>query len=343
MKLSLATFSLLALVASSNAQYFSAGWTPGQKHPETPSPVQATPLSRSTPPPSAEQPVKPFSPSSLLNLFDITKLLTSGPSVAFFDRFGINITERVEASALAQKWDERVPLITDDNYQDLIVNEVLTEQEEIDRVWIIVISVTSAKPDGVSKVFDDVFDSAFNESQIAGDLPHVRWGRMDYLNVTRVTTKWAVWHAPYLVVLKDRGKTLRFYRARNIRLQEDALRGFLKTDGWKATPPWSSSYSPGGSNEYILDFFAIWLTKFYNTVTLIPRWLLVVGSGTVGSIIINILHRNPKPPVGTQPQSKSTASPPTAPLKSADTPAQLEGESAGPQVKRTGAKQRKPQ
>ena len=57
----------------------------------------------------------------------------------------------------------------------------------------------------------------------------------------------SLYRAPYLVVLKDRGKTLRFYRPRNLRLQEDALLEFLKTDGWKATPPWSSSYAPGGS------------------------------------------------------------------------------------------------
>lgn len=56
-----------------------------------------------------------------------------------------------------------------------------------------------------------------------------------------------LYRAPYLVVLKDRGKTLRFYRPRHLRLQEDALLEFLKTDGWKATPPWSSSYAPGGS------------------------------------------------------------------------------------------------
>ena len=55
------------------------------------------------------------------------------------------------------------------------------------------------------------------------------------------------YRAPYLVLLKDRGKTLRFYRPRNLRLQEDALLEFLKADGWKATPPWSSSYAPGGS------------------------------------------------------------------------------------------------
>ena len=230
MKLALATFSLLALVASSNAQYFSAGWSPGQKQPEPQSsvqPVDSTPAS-STPTPVAE-PVKTTSPLSLLNWFDTTRLLTSGPSVSLFNRFGINITERIEASSLAHMWDERVPLITDDNYEGLIVNEILTEQEEIDRVWIIVMcvsssflfatlanvlcsSVTAAKPDGVSKIFDDIFDSAFNESQIAGDLPHVRWGRMDYLNVTRVTTKWAVWqwvftcckidkHSPYFLYI----------------------------------------------------------------------------------------------------------------------------------------------
>ena len=55
------------------------------------------------------------------------------------------------------------------------------------------------------------------------------------------------YRAPYLVVLKDRGKTLRFYQPRYLRLQDDALRQFLKADGWKDTPPWSSSYAPGGS------------------------------------------------------------------------------------------------
>jgi hypothetical protein len=129
---SLATFSLLALLASSNAQYFSAGWSPGQKQPE---PQSLKPV------PIAAEPVKATTPFSLLSLFDTNKILTSGPSVALFDRFGINITERIEAS-LAQIWDERIPLITDDNYDDLIVNESLTELEEIDRVWIIVMYVS---------------------------------------------------------------------------------------------------------------------------------------------------------------------------------------------------------
>lgn len=134
----LATFTLLALLASSNAQYFSAGWSPGQKQPEPQQTIASKP---------AAEPVKATTnPLNLLNLFDINKILTSGPSVALFNRFGINITERIEAASLEKIWDERVPLITDDNYDDLIVNEALTEQEEIDRVWIIVMYVFFSYP-----------------------------------------------------------------------------------------------------------------------------------------------------------------------------------------------------
>jgi hypothetical protein len=49
------------------------------------------------------------------------------------------------------------------------------------------------KEGGLSKFFDDIFDEAYNETVIANDLPDVRWGRIDYLNVTYLTTKWIVW------------------------------------------------------------------------------------------------------------------------------------------------------
>jgi hypothetical protein len=57
----------------------------------------------------------------------------------------------------------------------------------------------------------------------------------------------SLYSAPSLVLVKDRGKTLRFYRPQQLRLKDDALLQFLKVDGWKSTPPWSSSYAPGGS------------------------------------------------------------------------------------------------
>ena len=88
-------------------------------------------------------------------------------------------------------------------------------------------------------------------------------------------------------------------------------------------------------SEYILDFFAVWLTKIYNVTLLIPRWLLVFGSGTIASLLVGFLHKTPpNPPVATQSQS-TVSTTTTASIKSTDTLAQSEG------TKRMGAKQRK--
>ena len=126
---------VLALAASIEAQYFSAGWAPGQPIPEEASPTSV---------PEKQAPAnKRISPSSLASYLDLSKLLTSEPAVALFGRFGINITEKVQGAIELSKnrWDERIPLITDDNYEDLIVNEPLTEEEEKERTWIIAMQV----------------------------------------------------------------------------------------------------------------------------------------------------------------------------------------------------------
>ena len=39
-------------------------------------------------------------------------------------------------------WDERIPLITDENYGELIVNETLTAQEERERIWFLIVYVS---------------------------------------------------------------------------------------------------------------------------------------------------------------------------------------------------------
>ncbi|KAG6868133.1 hypothetical protein C0993_007337 [Termitomyces sp. T159_Od127] len=307
MRFSALSLGVYTLVATSvSAQYFSAGWTPGQPVPDP----EFTHAKAGIPQePGHKVAPQRTTPSSIANFFDITTLLSSPLSVSLFSKLGINITERLESALEKTKvWDNRVPLITDDNYHDLIVNEPLTPQEEQDRTWIIVISVTSGRQDGVSLFVDTVFDEAFNETVIAGDLPNVRWGRIDYLNVTSITTKWCVWHAPYLVVLKDRGRTLRFYRPGNLRLGADALRGFLQTEGWMQTQPWSSVWAPGGDREWILDYLALIMTKVYNVVILFPRWLLFVISGSIASVIINILHKpQPTPAAPRQNQTRPAA------------------------------------
>lgn len=45
----------------------------------------------------------------------------------------------------------------------------------------------------MSQFVDKIFDETYNETLIAEDMPNLRWGRIDYLNVTYLTTKWGVW------------------------------------------------------------------------------------------------------------------------------------------------------
>jgi len=40
-----------------------------------------------------------------------------------------------------------------------------------------------------------------------------------------------------------------------------------------------------------MDHFATVLTKIYNCAVIVPRWILLLLSGTVGSILINLMHK----------------------------------------------------
>jgi hypothetical protein len=126
----LQTFALtaLAFVAPSRAQYFSSGWTPGQAVPtDTPAPSLGGEKVPLPPPPQGQSP------------FSLSYILSTGPVSQLFDHFGINITARLEAARTNSKiWDSRIPLVTDDNFHDVIVNEVLTDEEEKHRVWLLV-------------------------------------------------------------------------------------------------------------------------------------------------------------------------------------------------------------
>lgn len=49
------------------------------------------------------------------------------------------------------------------------------------------------KQDSMSKLVDEAFDKAYQLALDAGDAPHVKWARIDYLSVTELTTEWMVW------------------------------------------------------------------------------------------------------------------------------------------------------
>jgi len=222
-------------------------------------------------------------------------------------------------------------MIRDDNYEELVFNEVFTTpEEEKDRVWFLIVTTTSTQRTGLSAFLDEQFNEAFNESLIEQDLPNVRWGRIDYLNVTRLTTKWAVWNAPLFIVAKDRGKTLRFVQPQQSGGRSSILRKFLKEETWAHVPPWTGAWAPGGSREKILDKFAVFQEKLYFYMSKIPRWMYLLLSGGVGSIVLQLLHRKPQKP----------AAPAISPGTEVQTQQTIKGASSAVEPKRAAAKRR---
>lgn len=43
-------------------------------------------------------------------------------------------------------------------------------------------------------------------------------------------------------------------------------------------------------SEKYVETFAIWLAKIYNVVSRIPKWLFLVASGSIGSLLIQAMH-----------------------------------------------------
>ncbi|KAI0939870.1 hypothetical protein AcV5_001137 [Taiwanofungus camphoratus] len=317
-----------ALTVPVNAQYFSEGWKPGQ-------PVVREAPSTATFIPQAVLTAKSVNSDGNIgpSPFNLTNFLTTGPVASIASKLGVNMTERLErARRELEMWDPRIPLITDNNYWSLIVNETMTPDEEVERVWFLIVTVSAGGNSAFSRMADDYFDSAFNKSVVENDLPNVRWGRIDYLNVTYLTTKWSIWQAPFLVVLKDRGETLRFYKANSVRLDPDIIHRFLKEEGWRESEPWTGPFAPGGSQETFMHYYAIALKAVYDLFVRIPRWLLMIISGGVAQFVMKWMHRN----AGTDAsRPEPSVKPASKPIPAAGTVAH--SSSASTQVNGTGA------
>ena len=133
--------TLFSFSTSVYAQYYSAGWQPGQ------TPVREDADARKWVPGDtpAEKP-QPTSdtgatPSTGIS-FHWSRFLTEGPIGDALLKIGLNYTA-VKEEAERRKvnmWDTRIPLITDDNYKSLIVDETFSsEEEERERVWFLIV------------------------------------------------------------------------------------------------------------------------------------------------------------------------------------------------------------
>ncbi|EKM60062.1 uncharacterized protein PHACADRAFT_250926 [Phanerochaete carnosa HHB-10118-sp] len=331
MKVVAVVCAALACASSVHAQYFSEGWKPGQP---AVSPTQDGAAPAFTP--GAASPGTTGSGG-----FDLSKLFTSGPVGSLLAKAGVNLSAAMNTSV--DLWDMRIPLIHDDNYDELIVHEPLTPEEELNRTWFLVISTTAGgqHQGGISKLVDNQFDVAYNETIIADDLPDVRWGRIDYMNVTYLTTKWNVWRGPWLVVARDRGQTLRFYKGNSVRLNSTIIRNFLKEELWQHQEPWNSAFAPGGSREIVMHYWAFAQRTVYDYTVRIPKFLLMIIAGGLGSVVMRLLHRPPseQPKPATKPTAKSRpAAVPGAPAPAATSTTPASSPKKTPSKKKGGRK-----
>ncbi|CAE6428747.1 unnamed protein product [Rhizoctonia solani] len=261
------------------AQYFSEGWTPGQAVPtETVEAETITGTPTSTATPAAKWSWQEFSSKHL----DFGKFVTEGPIATALSGIGFNATEQLELArqrALERGWDERIPLLTDSNYETLVKNETFDTPEAAEkRTWFVV--VTIGKQDTMSKYVDEnTLDGP--ESTI---LPRRRLQPIGW--------------PPTLIVIKDNGNTLRFYQPGQIVLDSAMLYKFVALDGWKETEPWSGPWAPGGSRQPYLHAYAVLSRRAYNIISALPRWVILLVTGAIGSFIINFFHKDsgrPKP------------------------------------------------
>ncbi|EJU06203.1 hypothetical protein DACRYDRAFT_73553 [Dacryopinax primogenitus] len=337
--LALAAFSAISMV---DAAYFSEGWKPGQAPP-----TQAIPPgSKQTSVPLADF-LKPKAAADapprkgILELVQelqtmatdaLTAPLKSGPVADIIQRTtGLNVSqaiERAKAAALQDKWDSRIKLITDDNWEDVIEYEQLSPEEEESRTWLILI--TLSEQNAVTQFVEEQFIKAFNETMDNDDdLPGVKWGRIDYFNVTLITTKWLIFKAPLVVMASHRGKDLRFFHPTQIKMRE--LHDIMKEELWKSVPPWRSSWGPGGENAWVLHHAGIWLGKYNDIAGKVPKWALMMVTGVFGSFVIQLLHGRDKKkaaPVIKSDDAAKTAPPPVAPTTPKKSPAETKKEAS---------------
>jgi len=133
--------TLFSFSTSVYAQYYSAGWQPGQKVVREDVDTRDWAPGDSpegSPPPPVDTGVAPPAETP----FHWSKILTEGPIGNALLKVGLNYTAaREEAERRkANMWDKRIPLITDENYESLIVNETFSsEEEEKERVWFLIV------------------------------------------------------------------------------------------------------------------------------------------------------------------------------------------------------------
>ena len=96
--------------------------------------------------------------------------------------------------------------------------------------------------------------------------------------------------APIMVVARDQGRELRFMYPANLVMRPDSIYKFLQLGRWTDIPVWTGPFAPGGSLAGAVKMYADILTPVYTMTNRIPKWLFLLASGSVASVIIQFMH-----------------------------------------------------
>lgn len=156
---------------------------------------------------------------------------------------------------------------------------------------------------------------------------------------------------PWLLVARDHGQTLRFYKATQARLDSTVMRNFLTEELWQFQEPWSSAFAPGGKRyvkftylckiqslmsgirEFVMHYFAQGMRQAYDVTVRIPKFVLMVITGALGSLFMRLLHRPEPTKPAAKPKPAVTPAPPVS-----TTPASSPVKKTGSTKKKTGKK-----
>lgn len=143
----LGAIAALALVLPATTSYaYTEGWQPGQsytKYMTSTSTTGSAPASIPTKGSSStKSPASSFSLSDLKSLFSLEEILTKGPVSRVIQKFGFNVTAQLEMAreGIPPRFAADIPLLTDANYEDELLNEqYVSPQEEDERTWAIMV------------------------------------------------------------------------------------------------------------------------------------------------------------------------------------------------------------
>lgn len=136
------SFALFAVLSTTTSAAYTDGWQPGKPYTKylTSSTTTGTagssiPTSPTSSPQHAEQKSWSFK-----DIFNLENILTQGPVSRVIQKFGFNVTAQLEMArqGIPPRFAPDIPLLTDANYEDELLNEqYASQQEEDDRVWAI--------------------------------------------------------------------------------------------------------------------------------------------------------------------------------------------------------------